>query len=508
MNPKIPSTIEAAALCKMADRGQITGGVLDGPLALDNAISLEAAAIKQIASPVAGRANVLIAPDLEAANMLVKSLSMLAHADCAGIVLGARVPIILTSRADSVMTRLASCAVASLVAQARRENAARAIAESSRCRRHPGPQRRLVEPQVLAVRRRATRDARCSSRGQIGGIFTTPASSPRIAAGQTVGEKRWGAGEPIGHPGALGHLVDWLRTQLWRRPSPGGRRPSRRRTAAATSRRRSGSTPRSSPRWRSWCRSHRCTSRTTSPRSATLLERDPDVPQIACFDTAMHRTQPLLEQMYALPRELDERGRAALRLSRHLVRVHRRRLPDVDPRAARGKTVVAPPGQWRQHVRAGGGRSIATTMGFTAVDGLPMGTRSGSLDPGVLLYLMDQRGMDARAIESLIYKQSGLLGVSGISSDMRDAARLEGSARARWQSISSSTASRASSARWRRRSAASTRSCSPAASASTTPSCASASAGGAAWLGIELDAEANAAGGPRISTATSRAPPG
>ena len=127
VNPKIPSTIEAAALCKMADRGQITGGVLDGPLALDNAISLEAAAIKQIASPVAGRANVLIAPDLEAANMLVKSLSMLAHADCAGIVLGARVPIILTSRADSVTTRLASCAVASLVAQVRRENAARAV---------------------------------------------------------------------------------------------------------------------------------------------------------------------------------------------------------------------------------------------------------------------------------------------------------------------------------------------------------------------------------------------
>jgi phosphate acetyltransferase len=128
VNPKIPTTIEAAALCKMADRGQITGAILDGPLALDNAISLEAAAIKQIASPVAGRANVLIAPDLEAANMLVKSLSMLAKADCAGIILGARVPIILTSRADSVMTRMASCAVASLVAQARRETAARAVA--------------------------------------------------------------------------------------------------------------------------------------------------------------------------------------------------------------------------------------------------------------------------------------------------------------------------------------------------------------------------------------------
>ena len=128
VNPQVPSTIEAAALCKMAERGQITGGLLDGPLALDNAISLEAAQIKNINSPVAGRANVLIVPDLEAGNMLAKSLSFLAKADSAGIVLGARVPIILTSRADTVMARLASCAVAVFVAQARREQAAKAIA--------------------------------------------------------------------------------------------------------------------------------------------------------------------------------------------------------------------------------------------------------------------------------------------------------------------------------------------------------------------------------------------
>jgi phosphate acetyltransferase len=127
VNPKVPSTVEAAALCKMADRGQITGGILDGPLALDNAINAEAAEIKHIVSPVAGRANVLVVPDLEAGNMLAKSLSFLAGADAAGIVLGARVPIILTSRADSVQARLASCAVASLVAEARRRSAAAAI---------------------------------------------------------------------------------------------------------------------------------------------------------------------------------------------------------------------------------------------------------------------------------------------------------------------------------------------------------------------------------------------
>ena len=127
VNPKVPSTVEAGALCKMADRGQITGAILDGPLALDNAISLESVKIKNIDSPVAGRANVLIVPDLEAGNMLAKSLSFLAGADAAGIVLGARVPIILTSRADSVTTRLASCGIAALVAHARREAAGKAV---------------------------------------------------------------------------------------------------------------------------------------------------------------------------------------------------------------------------------------------------------------------------------------------------------------------------------------------------------------------------------------------
>jgi phosphate acetyltransferase len=121
---KIPSTIEAAALCKMADRGQITGGILDGPLAFDNAIDPEAARIKGIKSEVAGRAQILVVPDLEAGNMLAKDLAFMAKADTAGLVLGARVPIILTSRADSVRSRMASCAVALLYADARRRTAA------------------------------------------------------------------------------------------------------------------------------------------------------------------------------------------------------------------------------------------------------------------------------------------------------------------------------------------------------------------------------------------------
>ena len=121
---KIPSTIDAAALCKMADRDQISGGDLDGPLAFDNAIDPNAAKIKGIKSVVAGRAQILVVPDLEAGNMLAKNLTFLAKADAAGIVLGARVPVILTSRADSVRSRLASCAVAALYADARRRTTA------------------------------------------------------------------------------------------------------------------------------------------------------------------------------------------------------------------------------------------------------------------------------------------------------------------------------------------------------------------------------------------------
>jgi phosphotransacetylase len=118
VNPKLRSTLDAAALCKMADRGQITGALVDGPLAFDNAVSPEAAAEKGIVSPVAGLADILVVPDLEAGNMLAKQLTFLAGADAAGVVLGARVPIILTSRADAGRTRLASCAVAVQMARA------------------------------------------------------------------------------------------------------------------------------------------------------------------------------------------------------------------------------------------------------------------------------------------------------------------------------------------------------------------------------------------------------
>jgi hypothetical protein len=156
-------------LCKMAERGQITGGVLDGPLALDNAIDLGAAKIKKIDSPVAGQADILVVPDLEAGNMLAKSLSFMADADAAGIVLGARVPVILTSRADSVSTRLASCAVAA----SSPSGGARTCSERWWCdeRGNCGSQRGLVQHQVLAVR---GRDLELVVRGQAEAIHTAP----------------------------------------------------------------------------------------------------------------------------------------------------------------------------------------------------------------------------------------------------------------------------------------------------------------------------------------------
>ena len=226
VNPKIPSTVEAAALCKMADRGQITGGILDGPLALDNAIDLAAAEIKKIDSPVAGLADILVVPDLEAGNMLAKSLIFMADADAAGIVLGARVPIILTSRADSVTTRLASCAVAALVAEARRQG--REQGGGRHERRDPGAQRGLVQHQVLAVpgasRRPKPQAADQVARpgllgGQIEGLHTAPRFVAKDAAGDLIDERRWPEGEPLGHDGAVAYLTDFLRAQTRRAPA-------------------------------------------------------------------------------------------------------------------------------------------------------------------------------------------------------------------------------------------------------------------------------------------------
>jgi acetate kinase len=256
------------------------------------------------------------------------------------------------------------------------------------------------------------------ARGQVEGIYTAPHFFAKDAAGQPAGDKRWPAGESIGHQGALTRIVDWVRTT-----HGGGHR-----LVAVGHRVSHGGTDYGAPvrvdeaviakleKLAAFSPLHQ--PHNLAPIRA-LLARSPELPQVACFDTAMHRTYPLLEQMFALPKELFDAGVRRYGFHGLSYEYIATVLPRFDERAARGKTVVLHLGSGASMCALASGRSIASTMGFTSVDGLPMGTRSGSLDPGVLLYLLDQRGMDARAIEKLIHTQSGLLGLSGVSSDMR-----------------------------------------------------------------------------------------
>jgi acetate kinase len=225
---------------------------------------------------------------------------------------------------------------------------------------------------------------------------------------------------------------------------------------------------------------------------------------VACFDTAMHRSNPPLAQMFALPKELDDAGVRRYGFHGLSYEYIASVLPRVDPKAAAGRTVVLHLGNGASMCALEAGRSIASTMGFTAVEGLPMGTRSGSLDPGVILYLMDHRGMDARAVEALIYNQSGLLGVSGVSSDMR-ALLASGDPRAK-------LAVDLYCYRIRRELGSLAAALGGLDAIVFTAGIGENSAairervcGDAAWLGVEVDPAANAAGGPRISTAGARA---
>lgn len=255
------------------------------------------------------------------------------------------------------------------------------------------------------------------ARGQAEALYTSPRFVAKDGAGKVIGEKSWGAGAKLGHDGALDHLVGFLRDRVAQhrligvghRVVHGGReytQPVRVDAAVvAALEKYVPLAPLHQP--------HNLT-----PIKA-LLARLPDLPQVACFDTSFHRTLPPVAQAFALPQSITDRG--VLRYGFHGLSYEyiSRVLPEHSARAAEGRTVVLHLGNGSSMCALAGGRSVASTMGFTAADGLPMGTRCGNLDPGVVLYCMDQLGMDARAIEKLIYQESGLLGVSGISSDMR-----------------------------------------------------------------------------------------
>ena len=234
-----------------------------------------------------------------------------------------------------------------------------------------------------------------------------------------------------------------------------------------------------------------------------MLERLPGVPEVACFDTAFHRTIPDVAQLFALPPRFAAAGVRRYGFHGLSYEYVASVLPSLDERAAHGRTVVFHLGNGSSMCAMAGGRSVATTMGFTAVDGLPMGTRTGALDPGVLLFMFDEMGMSVRDVERLLYRESGLLGMSGISSDMRDLlASDEPSARlaldvfvyrARRELGSLAAALDGLDAV-----------VFTAGIGENQPEVRRRICTGAAWLGVELDDAANECHGPRISTASSR----
>lgn len=255
-------------------------------------------------------------------------------------------------------------------------------------------------------------------RGQLEGLFTQPRFVARDQTGGVAGEKVWAAGTRLGHEGAVEFLFAWGR----------GEALQGHRLAAAGHRVVHGGLKFTRPVRVDFGilaaldelvplaplhQPHNLAA------IRAIVQRTPDLPQVACFDTAFHRTQPAIAQAFALPRRYAEEG--VVRYGFHGLSYEyiASVLPGIDAQAAAGRAVVAHLGNGASMCAMQAGRSAASTMGFTALDGLPMGTRSGALDPGVLLYLMDQHGMDARALEKLLYQESGLLGVSGISSDMR-----------------------------------------------------------------------------------------
>jgi acetate kinase len=344
-------------------------------------------------------------------------------------------------------------------------------------------------------------DLELDVRGQIEGIYTAPRFVAKGRDGATKSEKSWGEGTKLGHDASLRHLLDFLKQELaddrlvgvGHRVVHGAldyREPVRLdATVLAKLEKFIPLAPLHQPH-------------NLAPIRA-LLGAAPELPQVACFDTSFHRTNPEIAQRFAIPSELHDAGVRRYGFHGLSYEYIASVLPQHDAAAAAGRTVVLHLGNGASMCAIEGGKSVASTMGFTAVEGLPMGTRTGALDPGVILYLMDERGMDARAVEKLIYNQSGLLGVSGISSDMR--------------TLLASDDPRAKLAidlycyRIRREMGSLAAALGGLDALVFTAGIGENSAEirarvsrDAAWLGVALDSAANAKGGPRISAAESR----
>ena len=352
VNPKITATLEAAALCKMADRGQITGGLVDGPLAMDNAISKTAAEVKHIRSEVAGDADVLLVPDLEAGNMLAKQLTFMANADAAGIVLGARVPIVLTSRSDNVQTRLASCAIGLLVAHARRTGlpgGGRSRSQTPRRSDDPGNrrlERRIVEREVLRVRGRRRGPAPAVPR-RIRGDRHRPPLLRQDRDGAIVIDERHSLAEVATQEDAVHRIFTWVESHraglelmgVGHRVVHGG--PVYSEPVVVD-----GPTLDALAAFEPLAPSHQ--PHNLAPIRAMSRHR-PGLTQVACFDTAFHRTAPLVADLYALPREYLDAGVRRYGFHGLSFEYVTQRPAGARPRRCGGAGGDRPPGQRMQH---------------------------------------------------------------------------------------------------------------------------------------------------------------
>ncbi len=253
-------------------------------------------------------------------------------------------------------------------------------------------------------------------RGQIEGIYTGPRFSAKDASDTPIGSHEWAEGTRLGHDGALTHIIGFLAEQGVGAPRAVGHRVVH--GGAAFSH-----PALVTPALLAQLETFVPLAPLHQPHNLTpirwLMERQPHLPQVACFDTAFHRTQPRVAELYALPLHFAEEGIVRYGFHGLSYEYISSVLERYDPKAASGRTVVMHLGNGASMSAMLGGRGVCTTMGFTALDGLAMGTRCGAIDPGVLLYLMDQRGMGPRDIEQLLYRESGMLGLSGVSSDMR-----------------------------------------------------------------------------------------
>jgi acetate kinase len=409
---KIPSTIEAAALCKMAERGQITGGLLDGPLAFDNAIAPEATRIKGIEGPVAGHGQILVVPDLEAGNMLANNLTFLAHADAAGIVLGAG------ANHPDLPRRLGPHPAGVL------------CGGGSLCQRPPpdGRYSRRLMDAILVVNAGSSSlkfqvftltcgRLECWIRGQIDGIGVRPRLKVADGAGASLVDRSYEPTDVPDLPAAVAETRTWLRSldgldlrAIGHRFVHGGPEFDGPVLIDADVLDRLAI-------YQSLAPLHQ-PNNLAPIRMA--MEISPDVPQVACFDTAFHRGHAEHTDCYALPRALYDEGIRRYGFHGLSYEYIAQVLPEVVPEAAAGRVIVAHLGSGASMCALLGGRSVESTMGFTALDGLPMGTRPGQLDPGVVLHLIEEKGMTASEVTRLLYSASGLKGLSGVSNDMRD----------------------------------------------------------------------------------------